>query len=828
MKQQYGRVEGDQDDNIDSEQFERNHESKDAGIYRLLSFPSIPSLRSETYNSHRSRTTSYASLIHSPTSNAQNIPHKVHKWGPFTVPTGWRFAVYGCILSCMVSFWINLLLTIVVVAKYGVDSSGRLTLFHGDCDRTKSLNTGIHVFINAMSTIILSSSNYVQQVLCAPTREEVDAAHEGRRRSRWADIGVPSMLNICLLDRRRVLLWYLLMFSSLPLHLFYNSAVFSSTATYAFPIVSVNEAFIDAAKANSDPHANAINAFDYALHNDTVDIPFTNRSGLPDIYTPTNGHYPRLVNGSDDYLRHRLGNGTFSELTTRECMDSYSQNFITSRGGLFLILDIPNNETNNTNVTSPAVFDRAASWTGSQFCEGDRFAWVCDQRGLNYCGQSVRSYDPQLPRYSPTDTRTCDSQYDALVQANVTNWRPMVNDYAVKSCLSEDVPQQCKLQASIHLMSVVLFLNLAKAIIMFLATRWMRGVPLLTLGDAIATFLDRPDPTTKNMCLVTRKEATHETVWLGKISERPRAYKDEKLRWHVGSGKLRQILIVLLLVIAIAVISFLFGWGLTFIREQGRSIDFGSLWEMGFGTVNPASIITFSDMPDSGAKGLVWAAFIANVPQLILSMIYFVYNGILTAYFLGVEWQQYMRGRKGLRVSDTPLGEQRSSYFLQLPYRAAIPLMIASGILHWLVSQSIFLVSIETFLWDDSLPWQLGANPYQKAKQNSFDDVNPNMLTCGFSPAPMVFVLVVAVIMVLSLVVLGARKYDASMPVASSNSLAIAAACHLPKEELERGDASLKKLKWGVVGDVDAESGVGHCCFSSQTVLNPKHARLYA
>ena len=822
MKPQYDRVDGDNEHDNDNEQFERRNESKDDGVYRLLSFPSIRSLRTEDYDLHRSRTTSYTSLVRD--HDATRGGSQVHKWGPFTIPTGWRFAVYGCILSCMVSLWINLLLTIVVVAKYGVDSSGRLTLYHGDCDKTKDLNTGIHVFINAMSTIILSSSNYVQQVLCAVTREEIDAAHEGKRRSRWADIGVPSMFNICLMDRRRVLLWYLLMFSSLPLHLFYNSAVFSSTATYAFPIVSVNEAFITAAKANSDPYANAINATDYAQHNDTIYIN-TPRVGYP--YGLQNGHQPHLVNGSDDYLRMRLNNGTFTELTARECMDAYSQNFITSRGGLLIVLDIPENESNKTNVTVPAVFDRASSWSGSQFCEADRFAWVCDQNGLNICGSSVRSFDPLRPGYANPNAISCDRQLDPI-QNNAKNWRPLVEEYPVARCLSEEVPQECKLQASIHLMSVVLFLNFIKAIIMYLATRWMRGVPLLTLGDAIASYLDRPDPSTKNMCLVTRKEATHEVVWLGKVSERPRLYDEKKQRWHAGSGKIRQILIVVLLTITVGVISFLLAWGVTFIRDSGKLVDIGSLWDLGFGTVNPATVITFGDMPNSGAKGLIWAAFIANVPQLILSMIYFVYNGILTAYFLGVEWQQYMRERKGLRVSDSPRGEQRSTYFLQLPYRAAIPLMVASGILHWLVSQSIFLVSIETYLWDSDLPWQLGANPYQKARQNSFDDTSPNMLTCGFSPIPMIFVIVIAVFMIVSLVVLGARKYKASMPVASSNSLAIAAACHVPKDEFEAGDVSLKKLKWGVVDGDESEDGVGHCCFSSMHVEPPKHAQAYA
>lgn len=41
-----------------------------------------------------------------------------------------------------------------------------------------------------------------------------------------------------------------------------------------------------------------------------------------------------------------------------------------------------------------------------------------------------------------------------------------------------------------------------------------------------------------------------------------------------------------------------------------------------------------------------------------------------------------------------PQGEQRSTYWLQLPYAYSIPLITASATLHWLISQSIFLMRV--------------------------------------------------------------------------------------------------------------------------------------
>jgi hypothetical protein len=113
-----------------------------------------------------------------------------------------------------------------------------------------------------------------------------------------------------------------------------------------------------------------------------------------------------------------------------------------------------------------------------------------------------------------------------------------------------------------------------------------------------------------------------------------------------------------------------------------------------------------------------------------------MYNAQLTAFLVGVEWTHFARGhvaepaesteavssgevkfttrnmsvckwlssvyrkllerptpvRKTLRVS-APVGIQRSSYFVSMPLRYGIPLIATMSLLHWLVSQSLFVVA---------------------------------------------------------------------------------------------------------------------------------------
>jgi hypothetical protein len=127
--------------------------------------------------------------------------------------TGWRFGALHFSFWAAVVFSINL---IVTVWGSTVRSSG--ILLEGECDHVELLNTGLHVLINVLSTILLSGSNYCMQCLSAPTREEVDKAHAQKR---WLDIGIPSIRNVRHLGKKRIILWITLAITSLPLHLLY-------------------------------------------------------------------------------------------------------------------------------------------------------------------------------------------------------------------------------------------------------------------------------------------------------------------------------------------------------------------------------------------------------------------------------------------------------------------------------------------------------------------------------------------------------------------------------------------------------------------------------
>jgi hypothetical protein len=248
-----------------------------------------------------------------------------------------------------------------------------------------------------------------------------------------------------------------------------------------------------------------------------------------------------------------------------------------------------------------------------------------------------------------------------------------------------------------------------------------------------------------------------------------------------------------------------YGLGQTAGPKSGQA-----LWSLGFGRPRSQTMIVGWALSLIEDENLAITANVlfANLPQMILSFLYLNLNGLCTSMFLADEWSHYVTERKSLRVSQ-PQRDQRSSYFLQLPYRIAVPLIFMSFLLHWLVSQSIFLAVITQ--WDE-----LGKlkKPFTVA-------------TCGFSPFAMIFVIIAGLVIVIGVVLLSLRRFNGDIPLVGSCSAAISAACHGPS--WEEDGFWMKKLQWGVVPGMGLETNdVGHCSFSGGHVEKPVSGVAYA
>jgi hypothetical protein len=140
--------------------------------------------------------------------------------------SGWRVGAIASACTAVLVLIINFTVTTVFFVRFGL-RGGTAVMLEGNCEQVKNLDRWMHLGINIVSTILLCCSNYCMQSISAPTRAELVRAHENKT---WLHIGVQSFRNLRHISRERMVLWILLLMSSVPLHLLFVFAL--SVAIY--------------------------------------------------------------------------------------------------------------------------------------------------------------------------------------------------------------------------------------------------------------------------------------------------------------------------------------------------------------------------------------------------------------------------------------------------------------------------------------------------------------------------------------------------------------------------------------------------------------------
>ncbi|OCL09335.1 hypothetical protein AOQ84DRAFT_431347 [Glonium stellatum] len=550
--------------------------------------------------------------------------------------------------------------------------------------------------------------------------------------------------------------------NSIPLHLLFNSAVFPNLQANQYSVLPATEDFLNGAAWNA--------------------------SGLIDVATNTS---ESIVKAAEQFRTNLMKHSNYKNMSTADCFHAYSNQYISEIGDALLIQEA-------------VIWRSPDTWRPQWANHSGNYTWVRHStsfpRPLNYDDElpftSSPSVYPSNGWRCPSRSLTNCTASSAVEVPSPDVWAPYGSP--VKYCLVEEVPERCELQLSFNIVTSVIICNIIKATCMWL-TLWRHRKPgLVTLGDAIASFLDDPDPETEGRCLHSKELFQAEWQWerhhnREEITIDPEAFAPQRQRWGKASSKRRWFATYMLYIIAIIVAS-------VFIKRslQGMPSSFKGLWATGLGTLNGNNLLSMS-------TSLVGGVILANVPQAVLSYLYLCFNALYTCMLVAHEWARFFYERRTLRVTS-PSSQQRSSYWLQLPYTYAVPLTVASGLLHWLASQSLFMVQI-TVVNDDGEP-----------------DPGLSISTCGYSPVAIILTTIVGSFIVLGGIGTALRRYPAGMPLASSCSAAISAACHPPSEDI---DAAVLPVQWGVV-DGGGKGEVGHCTFTSMRVTEPVPGKLYA
>ncbi|KGO39900.1 Peptidase C78, ubiquitin fold modifier-specific peptidase 1/ 2 [Penicillium expansum] len=719
-------------------------------------------------------------------------PDPVRRWIKGVVICSW---IIGGVLA------LNIILTIIAASLAYSGNSGQIfsfaSLYMGKCSTSKNWTTGLHLLINILSTTLIGASNYCMQCLAAPSREQVDKAHSQKT---WVRIGVPNIIDLIRYQTgKRRFLGSILLITSLPIHLIYNSAVYFSIGPTEYSVVAAHEELIQ-------EHGNSTEFEQCFTANVGMELPSFNTA---------------------------IHDGSFNTLSKQECVDIFAQDYTSGYGTVVLVTkdSMPQNES--------------VAWIGTgnrQNFEGgnSQFSWLCDEEYP--CTKSIAEENTQnwtvhaITWSRPTihlSVPIPGGLYESGGWLDVGHYGvPETEDYNHLDDILDKYPTLEDLQAELDNPSGWVNSSFpgsvtvrkgepdctypgvyVKLICALLAARENRKDIFLTTGDAIASFLAKPDPATEGACLLSGSLIKKSTQGWQKYKGRERKSLDlletkqetplrlpPRKRWFQAASISRWVYTILLFVCMLIPSVIVLRLGILNYNKASKSKN---LWDSGLGDASTGTTLAGLSIPAT-ASGIFSMIFMANIPQILVSLAYFFYNGLLTCMLGAVEYDNYATEQKPLRVS-WPRGGQRSTYYLSLPYRYSVPLLVVSAVLHWLVSQSFFFVQV--------IPFDRHGVP-----QKSYPDV---LVTCGYSPVAIIFGIIVGGFLPIVAVLLGLRRFRSHMPLAGQCSAAISAACHPMTTAV---DHALKPVQWGEVPDRVLSHGIFSNTITTDVECDARHS----
>jgi hypothetical protein len=365
------------------------------------------------------------------------------------------------------------------------------------------------------------------QVLSAPNRAELDHAHAQQH---WLHIGVPNIRNLKRIAPKRKVVWFLLGLSSAPLHLLFNSVVFANLQANDYTVIPTTEDWLHGA------------VYDTSSLLDFTDDARKSFAAKFDTYR---------VNVSEQVM---LNDGTtslrYSNISTTQCFRIYNNRYLSEVGNVYLIQD------------SPTVWRNPSNWTLLRKDADKNFIWKFRTSGRFETYQPEDS-DATFPFKSSPDVSSsasngwmcashtkgfCDTNNKYEVPRDKSKWAPY--DRVVNYCIVEVVEgKNCKLQYSLPIAMIVILSNLVKVICMVITLfAFKHHAALVTIGDAVASFLEYEDQETLGRCLYSRHEV--EADWDRKDANGDRAprlqaknmrYNPKRRLWLMAASQERWI-----------------------------------------------------------------------------------------------------------------------------------------------------------------------------------------------------------------------------------------------------------------------------------------------
>lgn len=496
---------------------------------------------------------------------------------------GWRRTGAVNIILASICGFIILASLLVSVAHNESDSRLRSTTIHeGDCDYTSKLSIALHILINIVSTAILASSNFFMQIVTSPTRKEIDYAHMFLRP---LHIGLPSWRNLPSLPIFKRACWLLLFLSSIPLHLFFNSAIYKTGYQGDFYNLTIATSAFIQNQSYWLPGASLVpaGAFspvqierNFSTFHSTMG---TNIGRYLDHGYTTKG-YGEAV-GIEDYWNPSSDASRFIReisqmaskwvsLSAEDCMKEYrSYNYRSKYADLLILVyggtSNPDGWLRNEVFEFDPLTNLTEFWDPRVPPDQVNPLWYWTQctvnpsspsyRSTNNCG-NILGISVHGPGYYSSDEtphfmfRDGDAYVGIIANETERGYRAIRPELDIKSCLAKKV-ETCQVQVSNGLLLLVLSCVLVKVVTCIIILWNQQDASLVTPGDAIESFITNPDIYTRGLATLNLTDSRNlqcsprtdisSELASGSPTVRPRRWQQSPRRLYATISKATRI-----------------------------------------------------------------------------------------------------------------------------------------------------------------------------------------------------------------------------------------------------------------------------------------------
>lgn len=464
---------------------------------------------------------------------------------------GWIKGVRLCAWGLSAVLCINIILTtiaaILAYARNNAQGFISAPVYQGKCSLSKHWATGLQLLINILSTAMLAASNYCMQCLVAPSRKDIDNAHRERT---WINIGIPDITGFLFTVKgRRKWLGIILLLSSLPIHLMfvshsvcwfvsttnniaysYNSATYYTLgpSVYGVAIVQANQTSGTNRAPSRDLDDQICSGMNFGVDIPNVGSPgwdndleklskrdclnafaqdyvYGHKIVLPVTSTPLPNDQHLLYVGTGGFIEYDWMCGHQAECDKKDLERDFETWSLSgspwSLPVLNLIIPDQSDTTENDSMASLSTYN------------------LPDYRRLYDILRDRRPGEEEMRTYLENTNLWNNGSWAKDIEIAGGNGQVcgIQNHYSesyftVESCLSIPAEEKCQLMFSPPICLIVILCNTIKIVCMFMASRDDRDDPLLIVGDAISSFLTRPDSSTKDAALLSMAHVKRGTL----------------------------------------------------------------------------------------------------------------------------------------------------------------------------------------------------------------------------------------------------------------------------------------------------------------------------